>query len=125
MTLLLIVLLAVNLAALVMVSVLYRRSQRARRTRQVEAANSEYTSQYVRDLEAKQAWESLDRSILHEVNREEFERTLAKARTSSVRSLTAQERAFMDRMVEAVKRVTRTRTRKKSDGDGGARPLHA
>ena len=123
MTWLLILLLALNVGALVVVSLLYRRSRRAERARRVEGPNSEYTSQYVQDLEAKQRWEALDRTQLHELNREEFERMLAKVQTFSVRALSPQERAFMDRMVEAVQRVRRSGD--KSDGGGSPRPLHA
>ncbi len=120
MTKLLFVLLAVNVAALVAVTVLYRRAKKAQRQRRVEAPNSQYKSQYVEDLEAKQRWESLDLSLLHEVNREEFEKTLAKVRATSVRALHPQERAFLDRMVEAERRVRRTNR----VADGNPRPIH-
>jgi hypothetical protein len=50
------------------------------------------------ELEARQRWESLDLSRLHELNREEVEKLLAKVRGTGVKSLTAGERAFLDRM---------------------------
>lgn len=105
MTTLLIILLAINITALAVVWVLYRRAKKAQRRRRVEAPNSEYKSRYVLDLEAKDRWERLDVGRLHEVNREEVEKVLAKLRATSVRALTTQERAFLDRMVEAERRV--------------------
>jgi hypothetical protein len=53
------------------------------------------------DLEARQRWEALDLSRLHELNREEVEKLLAKVRGTGVKSLTAAERAFLDRMSRA------------------------
>ena len=55
------------------------------------------------DLEARHRWESLDLSLLHELNREEVEKLLAKVRGTGVKSLTAGERAFLDRMSKAVR----------------------
>lgn len=120
MDLLLLILLAVNVATLVGVTILYRRAKKARQVRRVEAPNSEYSSRYVMDLEARQRWEELDRSLLHEINREEFDRLLAKARATSVRNLTETERSFLDRMVEAERRVRRTRRRADGQGAGPA-----
>lgn len=47
-----------------------------------------------RDLER---WEEVDRNALHPINQQEFDRVLQKARDLGVPSLTAQERAFMER----------------------------
>ncbi|MEJ2540786.1 MAG: hypothetical protein P8188_12590 [Gemmatimonadota bacterium] len=116
MTPLLLVLLALNIAALAMAAVLYRRARKAERTRRVEAPNSQYKSPYVLDLEAKERWQSLELERVHEVNREEVERVLAKLKATSVRALTAQERAFLDRMVEAERRVKRSERRRRSGG---------
>ena len=55
------------------------------------------------DLEARRRWEAIDLSGLHEVNREEFEKLLTKVRGTGVKSLTATERAFLDRMAQAVR----------------------
>ena len=49
-----------------------------------------------RDL---QRWEGLDREGLHPINKEEFDRVLAKAREHGAPSLTSQERAFMERFM--------------------------
>ncbi len=126
MTALLITLLAINLTALVVVWVLYRRAKKAQKRRRVEAPNSEYKSRYVLDLEAKDRWENLDLSFLHEVNREEVEKVLAKLKATSVRALSRQERDFLDRMVEAERRARATRRSAASRAAGPeARPSHA
>ena len=80
---------------------LYRRERRANRQRRVAAPNSVHKSPYVIDMEARERWESLDLTRLHEVNREEIEKLLAKVRASGVKSLTSHERAFLERMAEA------------------------
>ncbi|MGD2068693.1 MAG: hypothetical protein PVI57_08485 [Gemmatimonadota bacterium] len=103
----LLILLAVNTTALVVVTILYRKAKKASKTRRVEAPNSQYKSEYVRDLEAKDRWERIDLDALHEVNREEFEKILAKVRATSVRALTTRERDFLDRMADAHDRVVR------------------
>jgi membrane associated rhomboid family serine protease len=46
-------------------------------------------------------WEAIDTSRLHELNREEVEVLLAKAREGGVRALTQSERQFMERMIQA------------------------
>lgn len=44
-----------------------------------------------------QRWKAIQRGKLHEVNREEFDRILAKLNASGVASLTEMEKAFLDR----------------------------
>jgi hypothetical protein len=122
MTKLLLGLLALNVIALVAVTVLYRRAKKAQRQRRVEAPNSQYKSHYVMDLEAKNRWERLDLNLLHEVNREEFEKLLSKVKATSVRALSPQERAFLDRMVVAEDRVRRSRRRDETQRH--PRPAH-
>ena len=46
-------------------------------------------------------WEAIDTSSLHELNREEVELLLDKARTHGVKALSLSERQFLDRMVQA------------------------
>lgn len=46
-------------------------------------------------------WERIDTSRLHELNREEVEILLEKARTLGVKALSQSERQFLDRMVQA------------------------
>lgn len=105
MTTLRIIFLGVNIVALVAVLALYMRLRKSERTRRVEAPNSRYKSPYVEDLEAKERWERLDLNHMHRVNREEVERILSKLRATSVRALTEAERTFLDRMVEAERRM--------------------
>jgi membrane associated rhomboid family serine protease len=50
------------------------------------------------DSSALQRWESVDLKLMHELNRHEVETLLRKARALGVRALTADERAFLDRM---------------------------
>ena len=125
MTTLLFILLAVNTAALAVVWVLYRKARKAQKQRRVEAPNSQYKSPYVLDLEAKDRWESLDLSLLHEVNREEMELVLAKLRATNVRALTPRERAFLDRMVEAERRARKSARRRSGRHDDGSAPRPA
>lgn len=42
-------------------------------------------------------WQTIDRSKLHEVNRAEYDRIVAKIKTAGVGSLTASEREFLER----------------------------
>ena len=114
---LLLILLGLNVAVLTAAVWLYRRARKAEKKRRVEAPNSQYKSQYVLDLESKERWESLDLDRVHEVNREEVERVLRKLRATSVRALSSQEKAFMDRMVEAERRVRRSERRSGAGGD--------
>ena len=125
MTTLLLILLGINLVALGAVWVLYRRVRKAQHKRRVEAPNSEYRSRYVMDLDSKERGERLDLSRLHEVNREEAERILAKLRVANVRVLSSQERAFLDRLVEAEKRVGRAARREQVSQGGPHTPRPA
>ena len=50
------------------------------------------------DLEALERWKTIPRERLHEINREEVDKLLRKARRLGARALTADERAFLDRM---------------------------
>lgn len=49
---------------------------------------------------AMRRWERIDASEMHELNREEWERLMEKARTHGVKALTMSERQFLDRMVQ-------------------------
>jgi len=115
MTTFLVLLLVLNAVTLATIWVLYRRARKSRKERRVEGPNSEYKSQYVMDLEAREQWEALDLTLLHPVNRDEVETVLAKLRATSVRALTVQERTFLERMVEAQGRARRTEARKRRD----------
>lgn len=122
MTTFLLVLLAVETAALVAVTILYRRARKAHKKRRVEAPNSAYKSPYVEDLEARERWESMDLGRLHEVNREEVEKLLTRIRATSIRTLTSHERAFLERMADAHDRAADADRRK--GGEGGRQPSH-
>ncbi|MEJ2540946.1 MAG: rhomboid family intramembrane serine protease, partial [Gemmatimonadota bacterium] len=50
---------------------------------------------------ALRRWEAIDTAGLHELNREEVETLLSKARTDGVRALTPSERQFLERMIRA------------------------
>lgn len=76
-------------------NVMERRSPARRFKREVEEAGLGKPSG--RDL---QRWEGANRDGLHPINREEYDRVLGKAREKGVPSLTAQERAFMERLVK-------------------------
>ena len=104
MTRLLIGLLALNVVALTTAIVVYRRARKAQKQRVVERPNSQYKSQYVADLESKDRYQTLDLARMHEINREETQKILAKLRTGTVRNLARSERDFLDRMVEAERR---------------------
>jgi hypothetical protein len=112
--------LSLCLGVLVATLILYRRVGRARAERSVEAPNSTYESRYVRELKSWERWERMDLSRLHEINRAEVERLLAKVRRTSVRALTSQERDFLERMADAHDRVVRIR-----GGARGPRPSPA
>jgi hypothetical protein len=55
------------------------------------------------EKEVRERWEALDLSRMHEANREEVEKLLLKVRGTGVTSLTAAERAFLDRMSQALR----------------------
>lgn len=50
------------------------------------------------DTAAIQRWAAINTALLHELNRQEVEHLLRKARADGVRGLTPAERAFLDRM---------------------------
>ena len=52
----------------------------------------------VADLESLERWQTIPLDRLHEINREEVDKLLRKARQLGVRALTNDERDFLDRM---------------------------
>ncbi len=50
------------------------------------------------DLESLERWKSIPRERLHEINREEVDKLVRKANQLGAKSLTADERDFLDRM---------------------------
>jgi hypothetical protein len=78
---------------------LFRARHRSKR-RIVEKPNSHYTSQIARNSEIRHRWSSIALDRLHEVNRAEVVRLLAKVEATSVDALRPNEVTFLDRMAE-------------------------
>lgn len=78
----------------VYLKVLERNSEAERFKRRVEAAQAPKAPKG-REVER---WRRVDRDRLHPLNREEFDRILAKAERMGIGSVTLQERAFMERV---------------------------
>lgn len=72
-----------------------RRKQRVARPRTARTRMSG-----IRDADAIQSWEAIQRESLHEINREEVDYLLTKVKKMGVGSLTAEQRAFLDRMAK-------------------------
>ena len=96
-----------SILAPVVVVALYRRVRQTHPQRRVEGPNSQYQSRYVADIEAKESWKGLDLERMHRINRDEVKLILSKLRATRVGALTASERAFLDRMVEAERQSSR------------------
>ena len=76
-----------------------RARTRARsRRRVVEKPNSHYTATGVKDVEARHRWRDIDLSRVHEINRGEVTRLVAKADAAGVESLRPAERTFLDQI---------------------------
>jgi hypothetical protein len=87
-------------AALVMAVTVRRVRAHARaRRRVVERPNSHYTSQLVRDGEARHRWQNIPLEHVHEVNRGEVVRLLGKVEAGGIESLAPGERVFLDQFV--------------------------
>jgi len=74
------------------------RAQRRARRRVVEMPNSYYSSQLARAVESRHRWQNIDLDKLHEINREEVVRLLAKVEALGVDALRPDERIFLDNM---------------------------
>lgn len=68
------------------------------RSRQVEAPNSYYTPQLVRNREDLDRWENIPLEKVHEINRGEVRRLVDKAKAAGAESLRPNERQFLDHM---------------------------
>jgi len=92
------------LAALVATSVALRlwytgwRRRRVESRRRVEAPNSAYSSQGVRNHEDRERWSRIDRSHLHPLNRDEVERLLEVVEAQGIAALSPKDRLFLDNM---------------------------
>lgn len=74
-----------------------RKRRRARR-RIVEMPNSHYTSRVVRENETRHRWRDIDLDRIHEINREEVVRLLARVEAAGTDALRPTERTFLDHM---------------------------
>lgn len=86
-------------AAATFAAITLRRALRARtaaRRRIVEQPNSHYTSPVVRNGETRHRWQNIDLDGIHEINRGEVRRLLARVEASGVDSLRETERVFLD-----------------------------
>lgn len=92
-----------GLAAVIALVVVRARAARARRRatrRVVEEPNSHYTSHLARDVQAKHRWEGIALERVHEINRGEVVRLLARVEASGTEALRPNERAFLDQIAE-------------------------
>jgi len=105
MTILLVVLILLNVAMLVAVWQLYRRTARLAAESSV-VAERDRRARWIREMEIKDRWAALDLERLHPVNRDEVTLLLRRVAGSSPRVLTRREREFLDRMVEAERRAS-------------------
>ena len=107
-SLLLLLLVGAASAAVIVVAAGLVRSARTRRRarrRVVEKPNSHYTSQLARDTQARHRWHEIALERVHEINRGEVERLIARADAMGVEGLRASERAFLDQMAQIAPRT--------------------
>ena len=75
-----------------------RKRRRIAENRRVEAQNSYYSSQGVRNQEDRERWGDIDLTGLHPLNRDEVERLLLVVDADGVKSLSPRDRLFLDNM---------------------------
>lgn len=75
----------------------WRRRRMAAR-RRVEAPNSHYASQLVRNREDRERWGRIDFARLHPLNREEVRRLLGLIDSEGIGALSPRDRLFLDNM---------------------------
>lgn len=92
-----------------------RKRRRARR-RVIEKPNSHYTSVLVRETETRHRWHGIALDRIHEINRGEVERLLARADAGGVEALRPNERVFLDHMTEIAGTRPRPEQRRESTG---------
>ena len=76
------------------------RARRKKKRRTVELPNSHYTSQVAKDVESRHRWHTIQLEQVHEVNRDEVVRLLAKVDALSADALRPRERAFLDSLAD-------------------------
>lgn len=87
-----------------------RKRKRAKR-RIVEKPNSHYTSRLVQDTQTRHRWHDIALERVHEVNRAEVVRLLARVDATGVETLRPNERAFMDQIARIAPRPADPRPR--------------
>jgi hypothetical protein len=70
------------------------------RARTVEEPNSHYTAPGVRVRETEARWNSIALERVHEINREEVKRLLAKVEALGVESLGPRDRGFLNHLAD-------------------------
>lgn len=74
------------------------RERRIAARRRIEAPNSHYSSEGVRQQEDRERWGRIDMERLHPLNRDEVSRLLDVIDTDGVGVLSARDRLFLDNM---------------------------
>ena len=74
------------------------RRQKVASRRRVEAPNSHYSSQGVRNQEDRERWSRIDLAGLHPLNQEEVDRLLAIVDSDGIGALSRKDRLFLDNM---------------------------
>jgi hypothetical protein len=114
--LLLLAILAGAALAIALVRTVLAQRRASRRT--VELPSSHYTSQLARAAESRHRWQSIALDKIHEINREEVVRLLAKVEALGVDALRPDERIFLDTMARLAGTTTPSEPR-----DQGTPPL--
>lgn len=74
------------------------RRRRVAERRRVEAPNSHYSSEGVRNQEDRERWGHIDLGGLHPLNRDEVQRLLDLVDRHGIRAISAKDRLFLDNM---------------------------
>lgn len=90
-----------HLGGLVAGWIFLRSWERRRHRRVVKPQVRSQKASPVQDTEMVRRWEAIPRERLHEINREELEALLRKAKKVGVQALSSDERAFLDRMANS------------------------
>lgn len=75
-----------------------RRRRLIEANRRVEAPNSHYSSQGVRDLEDRERWGGINMGTLHPLNRDEVSRLLSLVDEEGIHAISGKDRLFLDNM---------------------------
>ena len=111
-----IVLLAFALTVGLTAALRVARARRRARRRVVEQPNSHYTSPIVRATETRHRWQGMSLDHIHEINRAEVLRLLARVEATSVDALRPSERSFLDHMAGLAGQAPPSEPREKGKG---------